>query len=40
MEPRIKYYPTNDLCHYNYIKNISNFISNTFDKGKNLFRYK
>ena len=34
MEPRIKYYPTNDLCHYNYIKNISNFISNTFDKEK------
>ena len=34
MKPRIKYYPTNDLCHYNYIKNISNFISNTFDKEK------
>lgn len=34
METRIKYYPPNDLCHYNYIKNISNFISNTFDKEK------
>lgn len=34
METRIKYYPPNDLCHYYYIKNISNFISNTFDKEK------
>lgn len=34
METRIKYYPSNDLCHYYYAENIPNFISNTFDKEK------